>query len=161
MTDPWLARLNEHPFAAGLTERQLDRIAAIATPAALATGQRLFEEGGQAGALWLIMSGRIAIDLAVPGHSPVIIETVGAGEVLGLSWLTPAARWQFGASAQLPATTFRLASAELVQLCQADHELGYLLTRRLLGTAISRLQAARIRILDIYATPARDRSGVP
>ena len=89
------------------------------------------------------------------------METLGPGDELGLSWLMPAAQWQFGAIAQATTSTFKLSSAAVMSLCEIDHELGYQLTRRLLTTAISRLQAARIRILDLYAAPAPRAAGAP
>jgi len=154
MNEVSAAELAEHAFATGLTAAQLDRVAALAVTVELSAGRRLFDEGGQASTLWLIRSGRIALDLAVPGRRRLIVETLGPGDELGLSWLLPAAQWQFGAVAQLPTTAFELSSAALVAICEADHELGYQLTRRLLTTAISRLQAARIRILDLYSAPS-------
>ena len=67
----------------------------------------------------------------------------------------PAAQWQFGATAQAHRGRVRVQQRTAVtNLCESDHELGYQLTRRLLTTAITRLQAARIRILDLYAAPA-------
>jgi CRP/FNR family transcriptional regulator, cyclic AMP receptor protein len=73
----------------------------------------------------------------------------------------PAAQWQFGAIAQATTVVFELSSAAMTNLCESDHELGYQLTRRLLTTAISRLHAARIRILDLYATPAPHGASMP
>ena len=91
------AELAGHRFAAGLTVSQLDRLAAIATSIELPAGTRLFDEGGQAASLWLIRTGQIALDLHVPGRDRLIVETLGPGDELGLSWLLPAAQWQFGA----------------------------------------------------------------
>lgn len=156
-----VSELGQHAFATGLTTRQLDRLAALAVSIEWPAGCRLFEEGGEATRLWLLRSGRIALDLRVPGRERVIVETLGAGDELGLSWLTPVAQWQFGAIAQLSVSAFEFSSAALVGLCEADHELGYQLTRRLLVTAIARLQAARIRILDLYAGPAPAGGGTP
>lgn len=148
-----VSELGQLAFATGLTTRQLERLAALAVSVEWPAGSRLFEEGGEATRLWLLRSGRIALDLRVPGRERIIVETLGAGDELGLSWLTPVAQWQFGAIAQLSVSAFEFSSAALVGLCEADHELGYQLTRRLLVTAIARLQAARIRILDLYAGP--------
>jgi len=147
------AALEQHRLAAGLASDQLDRLAAIARPADWAPGQRVFDEGGQAARLWLITAGQIALDLKVPGRATVIVETLGPGDELGLSWLSPVPRWQFGAVAQRQTSAIEMDSGDLIRLCEQDHELGYLLTRRLLATAVSRLQAARIRILDLYASP--------
>ncbi|HUB42535.1 MAG TPA: cyclic nucleotide-binding domain-containing protein [Streptosporangiaceae bacterium] len=148
------AELASHPFAAGLTQSQLDRLAAITSSIEVQAGTRLFEEDGQATSLWLIRTGQIALDLHVPGRDRLIVETLGPGDELGLSWLLPPARWKFGAVAQVDVSAFELSSAAVTGLCESDHELGYQLTWRLLGTAIGRLQAARIRILDLYAPPS-------
>ena len=153
------ADIARHAFAAGLTTGQVERLATLAVAADVAAGQRLFDEGGRAASLWLITSGRIALDLRVPGRDRLIVETLGPGDELGLSWLMPAAQWQFGAVAQERTAVFELSSAALTRLCETDHELGYQLTRRLLATAITRLQAARIRILDLYAPPPPPRGG--
>jgi CRP/FNR family transcriptional regulator, cyclic AMP receptor protein len=156
-----VSELEQHAFARGLTAGQLERLAALAVIVDLPAGYRLFDEGGNAARLWLVRTGRIALDLRVPGRERIIVETVGPGDELGLSWLTPAAQWQFGAIAQLPVSAFELSSAALIDLCEADHELGYQLTRRLLVTAIARLQAARIRILDLYAAPTPAAGATP
>ncbi len=148
------AELAEHAFARGLSAGSLDRLASLAASVEMPAGQRIFEEGEHASRLWLIRTGRVVLDLRVPGRARLIVETLGPGDELGLSWLSPAPQWQFGACAQLPVSAFELPSAGVVELCEADNELGYQLTRRLLSTAISRLQAARIRILDLYGAPS-------
>jgi CRP/FNR family cyclic AMP-dependent transcriptional regulator len=153
MTSVSGAELGGHAFAAGLTPGQLERLADLAIAAELPAGQRLFDEGGQAARLWLIRTGLVALDLQIPGRNRLIVETLGPGDELGLSWLMPTAQWQFGATVHATASVFEISSTAFTVLCESDHELGYQLTRRLLTTAISRLQAARIRILDLYATP--------
>jgi CRP/FNR family transcriptional regulator, cyclic AMP receptor protein len=150
------AELAGHAFARGLPAGSLSRLAALATSVEIPAGQQIFEEGERAARLWLIRTGRVVLDLRVPGRARLIVETLGPGDELGLSWLSPASQWQFGAYAQLPVSAFELPSAELVDLCETDYELGYQLSRRLLRTAISRLQAARIRILDLYGAPSED-----
>jgi CRP/FNR family transcriptional regulator, cyclic AMP receptor protein len=154
-----IRELGQHAFARGLTTGQLEALAALAVSVEWPAGCRLFEEGDKAARLWLLRSGRVALDLRVPGRERILVETLGPGDELGLSWLTSAAQWQFGAIAQLPVSAFEFSSAALLDLCEADHELGYQLTRRLLVTAIARLQAARIRILDLYAAPAPAAGG--
>ncbi len=160
MTGATAAALAGHPFAAGLSRQRIDRLGALATATEIPAGRRIFAEGEPAAKFWLVTSGRVALDLQVPGRGQLIVETLGPGDELGLSWLGPIRQWQFGAVAQLPVTALEFRSAAVEALCDYDHELGYQLTRRLLGTAIARLQAARIRILDLYAAP-RASTGVP
>jgi CRP/FNR family transcriptional regulator, cyclic AMP receptor protein len=147
--------LGEHRFAAGLAGSQLALLAGAASQVTFRAGTRIFAEGGLAASFWLISAGRVALDLRIPGRGLVIVETIGPGDELGLSWIAPPARWQFGARAQQPVTAFELDCAAVVALCQADHELGLLVTQRLLGTAVRRMQAARVRLLDLYGAPGQ------
>lgn len=157
MTASELAAFASHPFVRGLSAEHIARLAARADQVEIDAGQRIFAEDGEARGLWLICSGRVALDLQVPGRQRVVVETLGSGDELGLSWLAPIPRWQFGAMAELPVSAYALSSAAVLELFQADHELGYQLTRRLLATAVTRLHAARIRILDLYAGPGEER----
>jgi CRP/FNR family transcriptional regulator, cyclic AMP receptor protein len=159
VTEVTATALAGHAFAAGLSSQHIDRLAGLATAIEVPAGQRIFSEGQPAARLWLITSGRVALDLEMPGRGPLLVETLGPGDELGLSWLGPIPQWQFGAVAQLPTTALELQSAAVQALCDSDHELGYQLTSRLLRTAVSRLQAARIRILDLYAAPTPSAGG--
>jgi len=156
MTEAVLADFAGHPFVRGLPAEHIARLAARADRVEIQAGQRIFDEDADARGLWLICSGRVALDLQVPGRQRVVVETLGPGDELGLSWLAPIPRWQFGAAAQLDVIAYALTSESVLALCEADHELGYQLARRLLTTAIARLHAARIRILDLYAAPGTE-----
>ena len=52
--------------------------------------------------------GQVALDLHVPGHGPVIIETLGRGDVIGWSWLFPPFEWLLGAVTMQPTQAFEL-----------------------------------------------------
>jgi len=63
-----------------------DHLAVLAQAAAEVTfpaGNRLFDGGGNARRFWLIESGRVALDLQIPGEGPAVIEHVSMGELLG------------------------------------------------------------------------------
>ena len=141
-----------HEFVRGLPDRHIALLAGVAGLVSFEPGHRLFEEGGPASRLWLIRSGHIALDLHVPGAQRFIVETIGSGEAIGLSWEAPPFRWQFGAAAIQPTTAFELDTGVLTEFCDADPKLGYLLFRRLMTVAVHRLHATRIRMLDLYAS---------
>jgi CRP/FNR family transcriptional regulator, cyclic AMP receptor protein len=147
--------LAEHEFVRGLAASHVALLAGAARVVTAQPGHRLFEEGGHAHRLWLISSGHVALDLHVSGAQRLIVETIGAGEAIGLSWQAPPFRWQFGAEVIQPTTGFELDTSVLSGLCDADPELGYLVTRRLMTVAVHRLHAARIRMLDLYASSHR------
>ncbi len=94
-----------------------------------------------------------------PGRSRLIVETLGRGDLLGLSWLVPPFEWQFGATAVQDTVTFELNAAAVRAACEEDAGLGYQLLRRVMSAPSSRLQAARIRMLDLYGPGGGTRDG--
>lgn len=144
-----------HAFLRGMRAEHIARLAEIATAIAVPARHRLFEEGGRADRIWLIRTGSIALDLRVPGRAPLIVETIGSGEVIGLSWICPPYEWQYGAEAFAPTEAFEVATTAIIRLCDDDPVLGYQITRRLMVVAARRLHATRIRLLDLYAAPGQ------
>jgi CRP/FNR family cyclic AMP-dependent transcriptional regulator len=147
--------LGTHAFLRGMATEHVALIAGTATGVSVSAGSRFFEEGGRAAQFWLIRSGHVALDLQVPGRPPVIVETVGGGDVIGLSWLSPPRQWQFGAGAVQDTTAFELDGAAVTALCDRDPALGREIFGRMMGVAATRLQATRIRLLDLYAVPGQ------
>jgi len=147
------ADLAAHAFLRGMPADHVALLSATAAPVSLPAGHRLFEEGGRAANCWLLTAGQVALDLPVPGRANLIVETLGSGDVIGFSWLSPPHQWQFGAQALGPASAFELDGPAVQALCDAHPELGYQLAMRMLAAAVRRLQATRIRLLDLYAPP--------
>ncbi|GHK02255.1 hypothetical protein SY2F82_40520 [Streptomyces sp. Y2F8-2] len=119
-------------------------------------GTRLFDEGGKADRFWLLRSGEVALDLYVPGRHPApVVETLGPGQLLGWSWISPPYRWHLGAEAVTAVEATQFPAADVLDVCAADPELGYALMRRFTEVVAERLQATRIRLLDLYAPYGR------
>jgi CRP-like cAMP-binding protein len=143
--------LGRQPFLRGLPDSQLADLAALCTHVQVPAGQRLFEEGATADRFWLIDAGQVRLDAMVPGQGRVVIETLGRGDVVGLSWLKPPYQWRFGAVATQPMQAFEFDARAVRAACDADPALGYELTQRLSGLVVQRLQATRARLLDVCA----------
>ena len=99
-------------FLHGMSADQLSVLAQTASDVTFGPRHRIFADGGNATRFWLIQSGHVSLDLHVPGEGPVVIETIGMGELLGWSWLFPPYKWAFGAVAATAvfATSFPLDS---------------------------------------------------
>jgi hypothetical protein len=82
-----------------------------------------------------------------------VITTLHAGELLGWSWLFEPYRWRIDGRAVAPTLLVAFDGTCVRALCEADHELGYRLLRRLAAAAIERLQETRLQLLDVYANP--------
>jgi CRP-like cAMP-binding protein len=143
--------LEGQPFLAGLTRAQLDKLSLWSKRKVVHAGVRLFEEGGRADRFWLIRDGHVRLETHVPGQDDVLIETLGPGAVLGWSWLFPPYRWHFSASSVETTTAIEFDGPGIRESCEHNHELGYQLMSRFLLVVVDRMQATRLRLLDLYA----------
>ncbi len=138
---------------AGLSAAHRDLVIRAAVPVRLGRGDRLFREGTPAEGCWLIHDGCVALDLSVPGRGQVVVQTLGAGDVLGWSWLIPPYEWHFGAVATRETSATKLDTGQLRRLADEDPRFGYALTLTLFQACAQRLQATRARLLDLYRSP--------
>jgi CRP/FNR family cyclic AMP-dependent transcriptional regulator len=141
------AALATHPFLHGLSADQLGILAGAAGDVRFPARHRLFEDGGNATRFWLIQCGHVSLDLHVPGEGPVVIETIGMGELLGWSWLFPPFKWAFGAVAATAVEAFEFDVPAVRNRCAADPALGYELNQRITEVLAKRLRATRIRLI--------------
>jgi CRP/FNR family transcriptional regulator, cyclic AMP receptor protein len=156
MTGVTTDELAGHAFLRDLPTAQITPLARASTAVTIARGQRIFEEGAAATEFWLIRHGQVALDIHVPGRRGIVIETLSDGDLLGLSWVVPPLPWQFGAVADTETTAYQFDGAAVLAACDRDPLLGYQLLRRAMAAASRRLQAARVRLLDLYAVTGQD-----
>jgi CRP-like cAMP-binding protein len=157
MTGTVAERIAAHSFFAALTDRQRADLAGDGTPVRFAAGERLFTEAGVADRFWLIEQGSVALDMHVPGRGEEVLETLTGITVLGWSWLDPPYRWHFGAVARVPTEGIAFDAASVRHRCDTDPSFGYAVLRCFTPVVVERLQATRMRLLDLYASPAPGR----
>jgi len=127
------------------------RLMSVARPVSFPQSARLFEEGGRADRFWIVRSGAVALDLHVPGRRPAVIETLGFGELVGCSWLFPPGRWTLGAEAVSPVRAYEFEAAAVREMCRAEPPMGQLVAYWAGQVLAHRLQATRVRLLDLFA----------
>lgn len=142
--------LADHPFFAELSAADVDLLAGCGANVHFAVGERVLTEGQPADVFYVLRSGRVALEISVAGREPLVIETLGAGEVLGVSWLFPPYRWSFDATAIEDTSAVAVDGACLRLKCDADPRLGYALMLRFSAVLRERLQATRLQLLDVY-----------
>ena len=101
-TDPVAKRIGEHPFLRGMTHDQLALLIDCALPAQFKAGQIIFREGEKAKLFYLIDKGKVVLESKAEFGEPVVIDTIGAGDLLGWSWMMPPYQWHFTARAIEP-----------------------------------------------------------
>jgi len=142
----------ESPVFAGLTQEQLEFIAGCAQNVHFEAGEHIAKRGDAADAFYLIRIGEIALDVDVPNKKPVRIDTVEAGQVLGWSWLIPPYQWNYDVTATELVRAVSFDGACIRDKCASDTVLGFALLMRFSQVIVGRLQATRLRLLDIYGT---------
>lgn len=140
----------ESPVFSGMSQAQLEALAGTAGNARFREGEYLFHEGGQADVFYLLRVGDVALETFAPRQGPVIIETVHEGELVGASWLFPPFRWHFDGRAIGGVRAVVFDGVALRKLSQEDQLFGYELLTRFAEPLIQRLQATRLRLLDVY-----------
>ena len=109
--------------------------------------------------------------LGLDGGDPVIAENltkrfgeftavdrvsfqIHPGEVFGWSSVTPTIRQRTaGATAVVDGLIVCINAEKLRQVCDEDHDLGYLVMRRLANVVAGRLLVTRLQLLDMFANP--------
>lgn len=142
--------LAKHPFFADLDAEALDLISGCAANVSFNPGEYLFREGDPADQFYVIRFGKISVEINTPNRGPHSVQTLGAGEVLGWSWLIPPHRWRFDSRALELVRAIGLNGKCLRTKCGENHELGYRLLSRFSGVVVKQLEAARLQLMDVY-----------
>jgi CRP-like cAMP-binding protein len=145
--------LRQHDFFAGLESRVIEFLAANGRYAKLEAGEILFEHGQPADRFYLIRSGRLTVGVpAIEGPS-IEVQTLGAGEVLGWSWLIPPYRWNFRARVVETLDVVEFDGSPILDRCESDPAFGYPLMKRFATLMSERLEAARRKMMDEWNSP--------
>jgi CRP-like cAMP-binding protein len=142
--------LADVPALAGLGSEHLELIAGCGGNRVFAAGEYLMREGERAGDFFVIRHGDVALETFVPQRGPLTIETLHDGDLLGWSWLVPPYRTMFDARALTQTRTVAFDGACLRDKCSEDYELGSELLTSFVAVIVERLQATRLRLLDVY-----------
>jgi CRP/FNR family cyclic AMP-dependent transcriptional regulator len=153
--EPLSTRVALHPFLAGMNREQLALLTDSATSVHFEKGQIVFREGEMANRFYLIEIGKVVLESSELLGNPLIIDTIGPGDLLGWSWMFPPYTWQFTARAVEPTAAIFFYGTILREYCEKDHSLGYELLKRMSAVMVKRLQAARKNMLAFHAHKAR------
>src|SRR5438105_2940854 len=127
-----------HPFFKGMAPQYLDILARHAREAEFKSGQVILRQGQSAYELYLITEGKTVVESYVPRADDLPLQVIGAGDVLGWSWLFPPFNWHFQARALEPTKAIVLDGARLLVACESDPGLGYQLMNRVVQVVVHR-----------------------
>ena len=154
MTDTILAAIEQHPFSLGLTPEHCATLASLGTRARYARDEIIFAEGDERHEFFLLLSGRVALEMMAQGK-PLRVHTLEAGDELGWSSVLSGRGKFYQARALEPVEVVKFDGYALLEKCRADNGFGYKVMHRLVGVVSERLQAARMQVLDMYSPIAK------
>jgi CRP/FNR family cyclic AMP-dependent transcriptional regulator len=143
------------PWFRDLEPAMFEKLAHIAGIVDLAKGEPLFNEGDKEDFVYIVINGRIGLEIFVPARGRIRIETAEPMDLVGWSSVTPVVRQRTaGARAVIDSRLLSLDAEKLRALCDEDHDLGYHVMRRIANIIASRLMVTRLQLLDIFAHPS-------
>ncbi len=139
-----LELLKECRIFEGLGDQELEKLAQISQLARFKKGETIFKVGDAAEHLFIVKEGEIELHFQVTYQNlshEVCLERKSRGEPLGWSALTEPYRYTLSAHSATESELLQMGHKDLIQLCESDTHLGYLLMRN-----IARLIARRFML---------------
>jgi CRP/FNR family transcriptional regulator, cyclic AMP receptor protein len=142
--------LHRIPWFTDLDQSQLDCLASISTLYELDEGDVLFKEGDREDYLYILLEGQVVLEVEVPTRGIVPVYTAEMLDIIGWSSMTPIVR-QRTASVRATKSCLLLGlnSKLLQQMCEEDHDLGYIIMKRLANVVANRLLTTRLCLIDM------------
>lgn len=136
-------------FLHGLTDRHLQQLANLGLLQQYSAGSRLFQEKSPHHTFYLVVEGSVALDIHLPRRRHKRILTIGTGEMLAWSAILSDGRMTTSAVTLTPTQLIAWPAESLMQLCQSDHEIGFMFMQQIAQALSKRLTATRLQLLDM------------
>jgi CRP/FNR family cyclic AMP-dependent transcriptional regulator len=139
-------------FLANLSPQVQEKVLSLGDLFHYAAGEVIFREGHPSLFLYIVKTGRIAVEIHVPAKGRRPIMTVGPGDVFSWSALVEP-RIETASARALEATeAWGIKGGALSDLCREDCAVGFEVYRALAGIICARLNATRSQLPRVLAT---------
>jgi CRP/FNR family cyclic AMP-dependent transcriptional regulator len=142
--------IRKHPFFENLIPEYIELIAGCASLVKFDENHMVLKEGETADNFYLIREGKISLEMNVPDQGTVTLETVGKGDVVGWSWLFAPYQTHFDARALESTRAISFDGKCLRKKIDQDHNLGFHIMIQFVKIIQNRLQATRLKLIDMY-----------
>jgi CRP/FNR family transcriptional regulator, cyclic AMP receptor protein len=114
----------------------------------------MFTEGDPANEFYFIRKGLVSVELMVQNSGPTAVRTLGGGEILGCSWVSPPYHWHFNARTLKPTRALVFDANCLHAKCEEAHHLGCEMLKRFSNMRLRFPQRERRFFLKCLLGPA-------
>jgi CRP/FNR family transcriptional regulator, cyclic AMP receptor protein len=151
--------LQKIPWFQELKPEHVRQIAEISSLRPFKAGEVFFHEGDKQDFFYIVLSGRVGLDMYVPHRGKIRFYTCEEWDNFGWSSVTPAVHTRTaGAVGIMDGIVIATDTEKLQALCDRDHDFGYLFMRRMSNVIASRLLVTRLQLLDMFAEPMEKKN---
>jgi CRP/FNR family transcriptional regulator, cyclic AMP receptor protein len=137
-------------FLNGIDPDHLEQIASIAETRVYDTNDILFYEGEPAEYVYLVVSGRIVLELCPATIYQKNLMSVGPGEMLGWSSFVEQRNYVSTGLVVAPTQLVKIDGKKLRAICDRDPEFGYDFMHRIMRALAKRLTTTWSQLANIY-----------
>ena len=142
--------LENIPWFLDLKESQLEQLAKITRFRQVNADEEVFHEGDREDFLYIVIEGQVALNTFVPSWGMLRTFTAEPLDIFGWSSLTPVARQRVSSAQTVgPCRLIAIEGEALKNLCEKDHDIGFVVMRRLANIVASRLLTTRLALFDV------------
>lgn len=140
------------PWFLDLSPESLQLLTGIAEVHSFNTGEVIFSEGEKHPYLYVILEGKVKLESFVPGRGSLPHLTAESLDVIGWSSLTPVVRQKTASAIAVePTRLLAFHASTLMDLCEKDCDLGFIIMKRLANIIASRLLNHRLHLLELLS----------
>lgn len=133
----------------GLSEEQISKVLALGVKETFPSGTTVFHQGDEAQALYVVDSGRVAINTSIQDGKWAPVCIVSSGGVFGWSCLVPPYQLTASATTFEETTVSRFDGADLRELFSREPAIGYVMIQNVGGLISSRLKNVRLELIGV------------
>jgi CRP-like cAMP-binding protein len=138
-------------FFRGLTDEELDQIANLCGETSFAEGEICQTEGLASNRVNLILKGRVGTVIRIPNitsiGSEIILDVLRENDMFGWSSLIKGTPWSTLKTLE-PVEVMYINAEDLLDLCERNSRIGYIVMRNLSSLIASRLRRNRMSMLN-------------
>ena len=140
--------LSAHEFFSEFSGDSLKFLCECSSIREINKGQILFRQGENADKFYVVLNGRISIEMPTIMGPTLEIQTLGKDQVLGWSWLISPYKWNFQTKAEEDSELLQFDGAAILARCEQDPKFGYELLKKFAALMSVGLNAARQKIME-------------
>ncbi len=145
--------LERQALLGDLAHPHRELLVASATLRTVGANEVLFRYGDPARHFYLLCSGRVTLEVPAIQGPNLEIQNLGAGEILGWSWLIAPYTWSFQARVEEEVELIEFDGEAIRERCDVDHDFGYAILSRFASLMSQRLEAARLEMMRQWDPP--------